>query len=301
MIPVMGDHAGHRHLEPPGRAGSRLAIALALVSSYLVAEVAAGLWTGSLALLADAGHMLADAGSLALSLFALWLVERPAPLAHTFGYRRAEILAALANGAALAVVAVLITVEAFERLAAPPPVLGGPMLAVAAGGLAVNLVGLALLHRDRDLNLRGAWLHLLSDALGSVGAMAAGAALVLFDWRAADPLASLAIGALVLRSAWGLVRETVDVLLEAAPAHVDVAELRRSLQAEAGVVSVHDLHVWTIASGMVSLSCHVHAAAEVDDHHLLGRLRHLLRERYAIQHVTIQLEPEGFKEREEVC
>ncbi len=299
----MDDHAGHRHAAPPGRAGSRLAIALGLVASYLVAEVLAGLWTGSLALLADAGHMLADAGSLALSLFALWLAERPAPLAHTFGYRRAEILAALANGAALAVVAVLIAAEAFDRLSAPPAVRGGPMLAVAAGGLAVNLAGLALLHRDRErnLNLRGAWLHLLSDALGSVGAMAAGAALVLFDWRAADPIASLAIAVLVLRSAWGLVRETVDVLLEAAPAHLDVGELRASLQAESGVVSVHDLHVWTIASGMVSLSCHVHAAADVDDHHLLGRLRHLLRERFEIQHVTIQLEPEGFKEREEVC
>jgi cobalt-zinc-cadmium efflux system protein len=299
----VGDHAGHRHLPLPGRAGSRLAIALALVSAYLVAEVAAGLWTGSLALLADAGHMLADTGSLALSLFALWLAERPAPLAHTFGYRRAEILAALANGAALAIVAILIAAEAFERLSAPPAVMGAPMLAVAAGGLAVNLVGLALLHRDRErsLNLRGAWLHLLSDALGSVGAMAAGAALVLFDWRLADPLASLAISALVLRSAWSLVRETVDILLEAAPAHLDVGELRSSLQAQAGVVSVHDLHVWTIASGMISLSCHVHAAQDADDHNLLGRLRRLLRERYAIQHVTIQLEPEGFAEREEVC
>jgi cobalt-zinc-cadmium efflux system protein len=289
----------------PSRADSRrrLGAALALVAVYLVAEVIAGFWTGSLALLADAGHMLADAGSLALALFALWLAERPAPAAHTFGYRRAEILAALANGVALGMVALLVATEAVQRFAAPPAVAGGPLLAVAAGGLAVNLAGLALLHgaRDRGLNLRGAWLHVLSDALGSLGAMAAGAAIWLADLRIADPLASLAIAALVLRSAWMLLRETVDVLLEAAPAHLDVVRLRAALEAHAGVVSVHDLHVWTITSGMVSLSCHVHAAAEADAPELLGRLTGDLRERFAIQHATIQIEPAGFREREEVC
>ncbi len=309
----MSNHCGQAHGRgagagracAPARAGSRrrLGWALALVSSYLFAELIAGWWTGSLALLADAGHMLADAGSLALSLFALWLAERPASAALTFGYRRAEILAALANGALLVVVSVLISIEAVQRFAAPPAVLGAPMLAVAVGGLGVNMAGLALLHRDREanLNLRGAWLHLLSDALGSVGAMAAGAAIVLFDFRLADPLASIAIALLVLRSAWALLRETVDVLLEAAPAHVDVNELRGALQAESGVVAVHDLHVWTITSGLVSLSCHVHAAAEIDNHALLDRLQALLARRFAIQHVTNQLEPEGFRAREEVC
>ncbi len=301
----MRNHAQHAHANPPGRASSRrrLAAALALVVTYLAVEVIAGLWTGSLALLADAGHMLADAGSLALSLFAMWLADRPAPAAHTFGYRRAEILAALANGVTLIVVAILIAFEAVARLDSPPAVAGAALLAVAAGGLAVNLAGLALLHgaRDASLNLRGAWLHLVSDALGSVAAMAAGAAIWLADLRVADPLASLAISVLVLRSAWALLRETVDVLLEAAPAHLDVAALRAALEAQAGVVSVHELHVWTITSGMVSLSCHVHAAAEADGHELLGRLTHELRERFAIQHATIQLEPEGFEAREEVC
>lgn len=306
-------HGAHRHgargpgahAPAPSRARSRrrLAAALALVATYMLAEAAAGWWTGSLALLADAGHMLADAGALGLALFALWLAERPAPAAHTFGYRRAEILAALANGVTLIVVAILIAFEAIGRLGAPPPVAGATALAVATGGLAVNLAALALLHgaRDAGLNLRGAWLHAASDALGSLGAMAAGAAIWLADLRIADPLASLAIAALVLRAAWALLRETVDVLLEAAPPHLDVETLRSALEAEPGVASVHDLHVWTITSGMVSLSCHVEGAQGADSHELLGRLTHTLRERFAIQHATIQLEPEGFREREEVC
>jgi cobalt-zinc-cadmium efflux system protein len=294
----------HTHT-PPSRASSRrrLGATLALAGTYLVAEIAAGLWTGSLALLADAGHMLADAGSLALALFAMWLAERPAPAANTFGYQRAEILAALANAVALIVVAILIGVEALQRVGAPPAVNAGPALAVAAGGLAVNLAGLGLLHgaRDAGLNLRAAWLHVASDALGSVAAIGASAAIWLADLRIADPLASLAIAALVARSAWLLLRETVDVLLEAAPSHLDVDALRGALLAQRGVVGVHDLHVWTITSGLVSLSCHIHAAPDCDGHELLGRLTHELRDHFGIGHVTIQLEPEGFVEREDVC
>ncbi len=298
-------HAPHRTHVGPARASSRrrLAATLALATTYLAAEVVAGLWTGSLALLADAGHMLADAASLALALFAMWLADRPAPAARTFGYQRAEILAALANAVALIVVAIFIAIEAATRFAAPPAVNAAPAFAVAAGGLAVNLAGLALLHgtRDASLNLRGAWLHVASDALGSVAAMGASAAIWFADFRLADPLASLAIAALVARSALGLLRETVDVLLETAPRHLDVAALRRAIEAERGVVAVHDLHVWTITSGLVSLSCHVHAAPECDGHELLGRLTHALHDHYGIGHVTIQLEPEGFRAREHVC
>lgn len=297
-------HSANAH-GAPGRASSRrrLAATLALVAAYLVAEVGAGLWTGSLALLADAGHMLADAASLALALFAIWLADRPAPAARTFGYQRAEILAALANGVALVVVAIFIALEAGARIAAPPAVDALPALAVAAGGLLVNLAGLALLHdaREASLNLRGAWLHVASDALGSLAAMVACAAIWLADLRIADPLASLAIAGLVARSAWRLLRETVDVLLETAPSHVDVDALRRAIGAQRGVVSVHDLHVWTITSGLVSLSCHVHAASDCDGHELLGRLTHELRDHFGIAHVTIQLEPEGFSDRERVC
>jgi cobalt-zinc-cadmium efflux system protein len=303
MPPHAHDHAEHGHAHARASSRRRLAATLALVSAYPGVEAIAGWLTGSLALLADAAHMLADAGSLALALFALWLAARPAPAAHTFGYRRAEILAALANGVALAVVAIFIALEAFGRFAAPPAVNAAPALAVAVGGLAVNLAGIALLHGARrdSLNLRGAWLHVVSDALGSAAAIAANAAIWLADARIADPLASLAIAALVLRSAWSLLRETVDVLLEAAPAHLDVDALRGALEAHTGVASVHDLHVWTITSGMVSLSCHIEARSGVDGHELLGRVTHELRERFAIQHATIQLEPAGFRAREEVC
>jgi cobalt-zinc-cadmium efflux system protein len=281
----------------------RLALVLALSALYLFAELAGGLLTGSLALLADAGHMFADVGALALALFAFWLADRPASAARTFGWRRFEILAALANGLVLAVVALGVAFEAAERLRDPRPVLGLPAFAIASGGLVVNLVGMLLLRhgRERSLNLRGAWLHLLGDALGSVAAMMAGLLIWAFDWRVADPLASLAIAGLVLRSAWSLLRETVDVLLEAAPAHLDVDELRGALEAEPGVASVHDLHVWTITSGMVSLSCHVHCTADADGHALLARLQELLRLRFDVHHATLQIEPAGFEEASQVC
>ena len=281
----------------------RLALTLVLSALYLVAEVAGGLWTGSLALLADAGHMLADVGALALSLFAFWLAERPAGAARTFGWRRFEILAALANGLVLALVSVFVLVEAVDRFGAPRAVNGLGAFAIASGGLLVNVLGLALLRhgKERSLNLRGAWLHLVGDALGSVGAMAAGLAIWAFGWNAADPLASMAIALLVLRSAWLLLRETVDVLLEAAPAHLDVDELRAALAAEPGVASLHDLHVWTITSGMVSLSCHVHCAEGADGHAVLVRLQALLRQRFDVHHATLQIEPAGFEEAAPVC
>ncbi len=300
----------HDHHHAHGGAGldrpeqsRRLRLTLALAATYMVAEVVGGIWTGSLALLADAGHMLSDVAALALSLFALWLSGRPAPPGRTFGYQRIEILAALANGVALVVVAVLILFEAIERSAEPPAVQGLPMLLIATGGLAVNVIGLMLLARGKDdsLNLRGAWLHLLSDALGSVGAMAAGLAIWLFGWSLADPLASGLISLLVLWSAWSLLRETVDVLLESAPTHLDVDDISNALCGIPGVASVHDLHVWTITSGKISLSCHVSAVDDTPPDNLLGRLQELLRERFGIEHVTIQVEPRGFEESVEVC
>lgn len=281
----------------------RLALTLVLAASYMGAELVGGLLTGSLALLADAGHMLSDVAALALSFFAFWLAQRPATDERTFGWHRAEILAALANGVALVAIALVVVIEAVGRLGAPPAVDALPMLAVATGGLLVNLAGLAILHggRGESLNLRGAWLHVLSDALGSVGAMAAGAALWAFDWRWADPAASLGIAVLITVSAWHLLRETVEVLLEAAPAHIDVAEIRAALADVPGVCSVHDLHVWTITSGLVSLSCHVQSAEHVKDAELLAALQGLLRERFSIEHATIQVEPEHFEGDSRVC
>ncbi len=301
-----GHAHGHDHAHGPASARRgqrrRLALTLAFTSAYMVAEVVGGLWTGSLALLADAGHMFADVGALALSLFALWLAEQQAPADRTYGYYRIEILAALANGAALIAVAGGLFLEAIERLGEPPPVLGGPMMLIALGGLAVNGVGLAVLHggRGESLNLRGAWLHVLSDALGSVGAISAGALIWAFGWRWADPVASILIGLLVVRSAWALVREAVAVLMEGAPGHIDVDEVRDALRGSDGVESVHDLHVWTITSGLVALSCHVCAHDHVPARELLARLQALLHTRFGIDHVTIQIEPPDFEERKGV-
>jgi cobalt-zinc-cadmium efflux system protein len=274
----------------------RLTAVLVLVCGYMVAEVAGGLWTNSLALLADAGHMLSDAAALALSLFAIWIAERPPDARRTYGYYRMEILAALANGAALVAVAVLVLVEAYGRLRQPPEVMGGAMMAIAFGGLAVNLVSLRILGggSHESLNVRGAWLHVLGDTLGSVGAILAGTLIWAFGWNWADPLISALIAALIVYSSWRLLAESVSVLMESAPRGVDVDRVRDALAAVPGVRSVHDLHVWTITSGMDSLSAHLvvgdgHPATDV-----LLAVRHLLAAAFGIHHVTIQIEPEDF-------
>lgn len=282
------------HLHATGRrpGSRRLALTLALTACYLVAEVVGGIVSGSLALLADAGHMLSDVAALALSLAAMRLAHRPPTAQRTYGYHRAEILAALANGAALVAIAALIVREAVGRFAHPPEVRAGLMLAVASGGLVVNLLSLALLHHHRaaSLNLRGAWLHVLTDALGSVQAMAAGALIAWFGWRWADPLASLLIALLVAYSAWGLVRDSVSILMEGVPDGVDVDEVGHAIAAVDGVTGVHDLHVWTITSGFVSLSVHVHVKPGREAS-VLEALRGVLVERFGITHSTVQVEP----------
>jgi len=294
-------HAGHAHAGHSHGGGDRrrLSWTLALVVLYAGAEVVGGLVTGSLALLADAGHMVSDAGALALALFALWISSRPAGAQHTFGYRRVEVLAALVNGASLVAIAVLIAVEAVERLAAPPEVSAPGMMLVATGGLLVNLIALALLHRsgsgaDATLNMRGAWLHVLTDALGSIQAILAGGLIWAFGWAWADPVASLLIAALVVYSSWSLLRETVRVLMEQAPKHIDVEEVRRALADLDGVASVHDLHVWTITSGMESMSAHVVAEPGRPQGELLETIRETVRREFHIQHTTVQVEPESF-------
>lgn len=266
----------------------------------MVLEVIGGWLSGSLALLADAAHMLSDVAALALSLFAAWVARRPPSTRHTFGYYRTEILAALVNGAVLLAVSAWVLVEAWTRLAEPRPVQGGLMLAVASGGLAVNAVGLVLLHGSRSsgLNLRAAWLHVLGDALGSVAAIVAGILIAAFGWTWADPLASSVIALLVIRSTWGLLRETVGVLMEGAPGHVDVDAIRDAIADVEGVAAVHDLHVWSITSGMVSLSCHVVWTDEAPAVEALSRVHDVLAASFGIHHVTVQVEPIGFVERE---
>lgn len=286
---------GHGHSHGPRQGASRsLGIALVLSAGYLVAEVVGGIVSGSLALLADAGHMLSDVASLALALWAIRMAQRPPDRHRTFGYHRSEILAALANGATLVAVSLYILVEAYHRLQDPQPVQGPLMLAIAVGGLLVNLAGLWVMREGREgnLNVRGAWLHVLTDALGSVQAIVAGGLIWAFGWTWADPVASVLISLLVVHSAWALLKESVGILMEGSPAHLDVEELRSALLAVPGVVSVHDLHAWTIGSGFPALTAHV--VARRDGAELLRELRALLHDRFHLEHTTIQIEPEGF-------
>lgn len=290
------DH-GHVHGHVAGGEGNRkrLSIVLALVLIYMVAEVVGGLLTHSLALLADAGHMLSDAAALSLALFAIWFGSRPSSPQHTFGYRRTEILAALINGATLVAVAVFILVEAVQRLRQPPEVEGGLMTAVAAGGLVINLIGLRILSGGRrdNLNIRGAWLHVLTDTLGSFQAIVAGALILWFGWTWADPVASILIATLIVYSSWSLLQESVAVLMQTAPTHVDVSALRDSIVSLDGVAGVCDLHVWTITSGIDSMSGHVIFEEGHGGNEMLERVKKLVHDRFGIDHVTVQLEPEG--------
>lgn len=269
-----------------------LAAALALVAFFGAVEVVAGLLAGSLALLADAAHMLGDAGALGLALFASWLAGRPATPGRSFGFRRAEILAALANGVALVAFAIWIFVEAARRLSDPPDVLAGWMLAVGAVGLAVNLLAATLLWRagGPSLNVRGALRHVLADALGSIGVISAAVIVLANGWRYADPLVAALIGLLVLVSAWTLLRDSVRVLLEAAPAEMDAAEIGRAIASADGVVEVHDLHVWTITSGFPALSAHVLVDPGADCHAARRRIELMLSERFGLGHTTLQVE-----------
>lgn len=292
--PGDGHSHGHAHGHGSPTTVRRLTITLGLVVVYMLAEVAGGLLSGSLALLADAGHMFSDAAALGLTLFAMWFARRPASTRHTYGYYRAEVLAALVNASTLIAIAIFIFWEAVERMQAPPAVQGTLMMGVAAGGLLVNLAGLWLLHggRGESLNMRGAWLHVLGDALGSAQALLAGWLILAFGWYWADPVASLLIGLLVIHSSWSLMKESVGVLMESAPAHIDLDQVHTRLLGIPGAVGVHDLHVWTISSGLVALSAHVSAdRPSADD---LSALRHDLSHQFGIAHTTIEFDaPDG--------
>src|ERR671920_2205322 len=291
----MGHH-GHDHTAN-ARDGNRraLAIVLALTATFTVVEVVGGLLTGSLALLADAGHMLSDNLSLAVALFAAWLAGRPATPEKSFGYRRAEILAALANGVTLVAISIWVFVEAYERFLEPADVLGGPMLAVAALGLLVNAVGATILYRSggESLNVQGAMRHVFADALGSVGAMIAAAIIILTGWRYADPLISFAIGLLILGSSWTLLRDSTNILLEATPRGLDAGEVGRKMAAAEGIIEVHDLHIWTITSGFPALSAHVLVGKHEDCHARRRELEELLTREYGISHTTLQVDHVG--------
>ncbi|HEV3480239.1 MAG TPA: cation diffusion facilitator family transporter [Gaiellaceae bacterium] len=269
-----------------------LAVVLALTLTFTLVEVIGGLLTGSLALLADAAHMLADNLALSLALVAVWLAGRPSTPERTFGYQRAEILAALANGVLLVALAIWIFVEAWGRLSDPPDVLAGWVAVVGVAGLAVNLGAAGILHRAAhdSLNIRAALRHALADAAGSAGVLAAAVVILATGWRYADPLAGAVIGVLVLASSWSVLRDSVHILLEGTPRGIDARALGRRLAEVPGVVDVHDLHIWTITSGFPALSAHVLVERGDDCHARRRELEALLLEEYGIEHTTLQVE-----------
>ena len=281
------DHSPH-HRVPAAR---RLYLVLALTLGFAFIEAAAGFWSGSLALLGDAGHMFSDSVALALAVFAAWVARRPPSARHSYGFARAEVIAALVNGLLMLAVVIAIVVEAIARLQAPRPIPGMAVMAIAAVGLAVNLLALFILSRGAgDINTRGALLHVFGDLLGSIAALIAGAVIVFTGWVPIDALLSLLICALILFSTLRLLREALQVLMEGVPLNIDLNAVGQSLAAVPGVISVHDLHIWTPASGAPALSAHVVVEKLDNWAKTLEVLRALLSSRYGIEHVTLQPE-----------
>ncbi len=258
----------------------------------MLAEAVGGWFANSLALIADAGHMLTDVAALSLTLFAFWFASRPATSKKTYGYYRLEILAAFVNGIALVILSLWIIYEAYERWMSEPEIKGTQMLAVAAGGLIVNFIALVLLHADssKNLNMRGAWLHIVGDLLGSVAAIIAGLAIIFFDYVWADAAMSVVISVIIIASSWRLILNSVNVLLEGTPAHINMESLQSSLLRMPGVTGVHDLHVWTISSGMEALSAHISHDRSHGHSELLAAVRDKLHDEFGIDHLTIQME-----------
>jgi cobalt-zinc-cadmium efflux system protein len=286
-------HHDHHHRDASKKA---LGFVFFLSLAFLIVEFVGGLLTNSLALLADAGHMLTDVAALAMSFAAMWIASRPPTLKRSFGYYRMEILAALLNGSVLILVSGGILWETVQRLHHPPHVAALPMVGVASAGLASNLLGAWILARSgRDnINVQGALIHVMSDALGSLGAIVAGLLMSYFGWYLADPIISALVAVLVLKSAWGLVTNSVDILLLSAPIHIDPAEVVHAIEGVDGVIASHDLHIWTVTSGMISLTCHIVVAELSRSMQVLETLRSRLHDGFGIEHATLQVESADF-------
>lgn len=278
-----------------GRSKKRLLIVFGLTSTYMLAEAIGGLLTRSLALLADAAHMLTDAGALGLALFAIRIAERPASPQKTFGYYRVEILAALANATVLLLITVYILYEAWQRFRNPPEVLSWPMLVVATIGLVVNMVGIWLLRESStgSLNVKGAYLEVLSDMLGSVGVIAASLIMLTTQWYLADPIIGAGIGLFIVPRTWTLLKEAVHILMEGVPARLDFTLIQNRLKGIPGVVSVHDLHVWTVTSGFDAMSAHIVITQYAEGSGVLGEVQRVMKAEFDITHTTIQLEDDA--------
>ncbi len=288
--------AGHVHQHGLHSSRRRLQLAFWTQLAFFAVELGGGILTNSLALLADAGHMLSDVGALGLSLLALKWTARAPTARKTFGYHRLEILVALVNGLVLWAMAGYIFFEAAGRFFHPPAISSRPLIIIASLGLLVNLLGMYVLYpsREHNINLRSAFLHLLADSLGSVAAIAAGLAIWWQGWYWFDPLAGVVVGVMIVISSWQLVWEAADILLESTPRHIAADEVQKCLEGHPQVKAVHDLHIWTIASGIYALSVHV----TIDDHSnrdcLTGELEELLRQRFGLEHNTIQIEGPDF-------
>jgi len=304
-----GHGHGHRHgprkgglAEERKRDKQRLVFALVLTATIALAEAVGGWLTNSLALMSDAGHMLTDVSALALSLVALWFAGKPADVKKTYGYYRMEILSALLNGVLLLGITVVILYEAWERVRSPAKVDLGPMAIVASVGLVANLGALAFLHRSHSMNVRGAFLHVLGDTLSSVGVLLGAGIMAYTGWYVVDPIISVVISVVIVVGAVRLVRDAVDVLMEAVPAHVDLAQIKELMLRAQGVTAVHDLHVWTISSGVYALSAHlvVQDPMVCNNDEILSAVKHDLFDRFGIDHTTIQIESETYAHLGEV-
>lgn len=276
-----------------------LRLALALTATLLVVEIAGGFISNSLALLADAGHMLTDVAALSLSLFVAWFSRQPVTPQKTYGFLRWEILAAFLNGAFLLLISAAIIIESIIRLRSPEPVHGGLMLWVAIAGLIINVISAMVLHAgsQSNLNVRGAYLHVLGDLLGSVGTVAAAVIIRYTGWLQADPIASFVTTALIIRGAWSLVRESVDILLESVPKYIDPGAVRQQLELIPGIESVHDLHIWSVTPRMVAMSAHAIVRDAASQQHVLEHV-HDAMGLFGISHITVQIEQSPMTERE---
>lgn len=300
--------AGHHHHHHDhgaigslsGKHASRLAWALALTLAYLLAELVGAYITGSLALLADAAHMLTDAGGLALALFAIWFARRPPDTRRSFGYLRAEILAALANAVVLLLLTIYIFYEAYHRFLSPPEILSGPMLAVAVLGLVVNLISMRLLAEgaSESLNVKGAYFEVLSDALGSLGVIIAALVIMFTGWRLADPIVGVGIGLFIIPRTWRLMMQAVHILLEGTPHEIDVGQIEADLRAIPGVTAIHDTHVWTITSGLHSMTCHLVVEDMTQARRILQAATQILSEKHDLNHTTVQIEDKELRRAE---
>lgn len=294
-------HSRHHHNHEPDRENRyKLSIILLLTAGYMVAEFFGGLFTNSLALIADSGHMLSDVAALGLSFFAIWLTLKPAPPEKTYGYYRTEILAAFINGITLVGISIWIGYEAYTRLFTPPEVKAPVMITIAIGGLIINIIGAALLHKSSkdNLNIQGAFLHIIGDLLGSIGTIIAGIMILVWNFYLADPIISIIIAVLILISAIRLINEAANILLESSPSHINVEIIKEALLELSMVEDVHDLHVWSISSKKIALSVHI-VSSIPENTHVLCAVDNLLKEKFNINHLTIQIEPPDFHEN--VC